>query len=175
MVGKTEKTLFGEIPKQEKKVEEKKEKTKSVSYFNRYDLISFLIKTIRLGDKEKAIEILWVMLEEWVSELYIARKMANFSAEDSIWWELFIYAVSVHDWIKINGSEINALSRLILTLCDSKKFRHSAEESYWEANSFTVILFKISKFIWYNYHTISEIKFFSFFLRIFMSKYVSWE
>ena len=120
-------------PKQQKLFEEEDvPETKTKGFYNKYDLISYLIKSIRIGDKQRAIEIMWAMLSEKIPELYIARKLVHFASEDSVGSEAFLYAKGVHDFIKDNGSEINSLSRLVLSLCDSPKFRQSEDEHYRE-------------------------------------------
>ena len=104
-------------------------KKKKINFYNKRDLISYLIKSIRIGDEKTAITIMWVMLSEWISEQYIARKMVHLASEDVVWREYFVYASAVHSRLKDNGSETNSLSRLIIDLCWAEKFWHSNLES----------------------------------------------
>ncbi|MFA5748022.1 MAG: hypothetical protein WC872_02800 [Candidatus Absconditabacterales bacterium] len=113
-------------------LEQEKPKQEKKGFYNKYDLVSYLIKSIRIGDKHKSIAILHTMLNQGIPEIYISRKLVHFASEDSIGSEFFIYAKNVHDWIRDSGSEVNSLSRLILTLCESPKFWESESESYWE-------------------------------------------
>ena len=108
------------------------QETKTKWLYNKYDLISYLIKSIRIWDKTRSLEIMWAMLSEKIPETYIARKLVHFASEDSVWSEAFLYAKGIHDFIKDNGSEINSLSRLVLYLCDSPKFWETEEEHYRE-------------------------------------------
>jgi len=52
------------------------------------------------------------MLNEWISELYIARKCVHLASEDAVGIQVFNYSKNVHDWIRDCGTEINSLSRL---------------------------------------------------------------
>lgn len=107
----------------------KPSKKKKKGFYNKYDLTSLLIKSMRLWDEKLAIKTMRCMLNEWISELYIARKCVNRSSEDWIWLHIFNYAKNVHDWIRDSGSEINSLSRLIIELCNAPKFRETRKEA----------------------------------------------
>lgn len=119
-----------EQPATEKTVAKSKtSKPKKTTFYNKYDLVSLLIKSMRLGDEKLAITTMRCMLNEGVSETYIARKCVHFASEDAIVMQIYTYACSVHDFIKNNGSEINSLSRLIIELCNAEKFRHTRKEA----------------------------------------------
>ena len=119
---------------QQSLIEWLKPKKKKTNFYNKRDLISYLIKSVRINDEKIAITIMRVMLSEWISEQYIARKMVHLASEDIVWKEYFVYAQSVHERIKLNGNEINSLSRLIIELCNAQKFWESeleADREFW--------------------------------------------
>jgi hypothetical protein len=104
-------------------------KKKKKGFYNKYDLTSLLIKSMRIGNEKLAIKTMWCMLSEWVSELYIARKCTHFASEDAVGIHIFNYAKNVHDWIRDCWSEINSLSRLIIEICNAPKFRETRKEA----------------------------------------------
>lgn len=106
--------------------------TKPKHFYNKYDLMSWFLKALRMGDKEQSIEILHIMLNEGLSEWYLAKKLVQFASEDAVGPEAFNYAMNVFLLIKEVKSEVNSLSRLILYLCDSPKMWENKEEHEWE-------------------------------------------
>jgi len=104
-------------------------KKKKKWFYNKYDLTSLLIKSMRIGDEKLAIKTMRCMLNEWIPELYIARKCVHRSSEDWVSPRIFNYAKNIHDWIRDCGSEINSLSRLIIELCNAPKFRETRKEA----------------------------------------------
>lgn len=105
--------------------------TKATGY-NKYDLISYFIKSLRLGNKEEVLRIFWVMRSQKISEVYIAKKLVQFATEDTVGAEAVNYAWSTYGIVKEMKSEENALQRLMLYLCDTPKMWESEEEHYWE-------------------------------------------
>lgn len=105
---------------------------KQKRFYNRYDLVSFLLKSIRLNRKEDSLMAMWCLLHEGCDQWYIARKLAQFASEDAVGAEAFIYAQSVFQLIKDVKDEVNSLSRLILYLCDAPKMWESEKETEWE-------------------------------------------
>jgi|GEM_PF-3514803 hypothetical protein len=101
-------------------------------FYNRYDLVSFLLKSIRLNRKEDALTAMWALIHEGAGQWYIAKKLVQFAAEDAVGAEAFIYAQSVFQLIKDVTDEVNSLSRLILYLCDAPKMWESEKETEWE-------------------------------------------
>lgn len=104
-------------------------KVKTKWLYNKYDLTSLLIKSMRIWNEKLAIQTMRCMLAEWVKEVYIARKCVHFASEDAIGMEIFTYAKNVHDRIRDCWSEINSLSRLIIQLCNAEKFWESRDEA----------------------------------------------
>jgi len=105
---------------------------KAKHFYNKYDLMSWFLKSLRIGAKEQSIEILHIMLNEGLSEWYIAKKLVHFASEDAVGAEAFNYAMNVFLLIKEVKSEVNSLSRLILYLCNAPKMWESEEEHTWE-------------------------------------------
>lgn len=101
-------------------------------FYNRYDLVSFLLKSIRLNRKEDALTAMWCLLNEGTGQWYIAKKLVQFASEDAVGAEAFIYAQGVFQLIKDVTDEVNSLSRLILYLCDAPKMWESEQETEWE-------------------------------------------
>jgi hypothetical protein len=101
-------------------------------FFNKFDLISFLLKSMRLNAKEEAIKALWILLEEGTSQWYLAKKLVQFASEDATGPEAFVYAQSVFQFITAVKDETNSLSRLVLYLCDSEKMWETEKETEWE-------------------------------------------
>lgn len=101
-------------------------------FYNRYDLVSFLLKSIRLNRKEDALTAMWCLLNEGCGQWYIAKKLVQFASEDAVGAEAFIYAQGVFQLIKDVTDEVNSLSRLILYLCDAPKMWESETETEWE-------------------------------------------
>lgn len=101
-------------------------------FYNRYDLVSFLLKSIRLNRKEDALTAMWCLINEGAGQWYIAKKLVQFASEDAVGAEAFIYAQSVFQLIKDVTDEVNSLSRLILYLCDAPKMWESEKETEWE-------------------------------------------
>jgi len=112
--------------------EEEPEQKKSTHFYNKYDLLSFLIKSIRMNRKEDAITALSLLLCEGTSQWFLAKKLMQISSEDNYGAEPFIYAQSVFQAISMVKDEENSLARLVLYLCDAPKQHESEEESYWE-------------------------------------------
>ncbi len=109
--------LFGNTPEAKKK-----------SFYNRYDLLSWLIKTMRIGDTEQAIQGLWLMLCEGIPQKVIAKKLVDFASEDAIEPESFNFAFNAYQYIKEVGQETNTLSRVMIHLCKARKHYSSLEE-----------------------------------------------
>lgn len=107
-------------------------KTQDIVGWNKFDLISYFIKSLRLGMKEEVLKIFWVMRSQKISELYIARKLVQFATEDAVGAEAVNYAWSTYGIVKEFKSEENALQRLMLYLCDSPKMWNSKEDHFWE-------------------------------------------
>ncbi|MDD4318991.1 MAG: hypothetical protein PHW10_01560 [Candidatus Peribacteraceae bacterium] len=101
-------------------------------FYNRYDLVSYLLKSIRLNRKEDALSGMWCLLREGVGQWYIAKKLTQFASEDAVGAEAFIYAQGVFQLIKDVTDEVNSLSRLILYLCDAPKIWENEKETEWE-------------------------------------------
>lgn len=101
-------------------------------FCNRYDLVSFLLKSLRLNRKEDALTAMWCLLNEGTGQWYIAKKLVQFASEDAVGAEAFIYAQGVFQFIKDVTDEVNSLSRLILYLCDAPKMWESEKETEWE-------------------------------------------
>lgn len=101
-------------------------------FYNRYDLVSYLLKSIRLGRKEDALTAMWLLLREGAGQWYIAKKLVQFASEDAVGAQAFIYAQSVFQLIKDVTDEVNSLSRLILYLCDAPKMWEIEKETEWE-------------------------------------------
>lgn len=106
--------------------------SKPKGLYNKYDLTSWLIKSMRMNRKHDAIQAMRCLLQDGNSQWYIAKKLVQFAVEDAVGAEPFLYAKSTYDLIVDIKDEVNALSRCILYLCDSPKFRESKEEAYWE-------------------------------------------
>jgi replication-associated recombination protein RarA len=100
--------------------------------YNKYNLISYFLKSLRLRQKETALRLFWIMKHQKISELYIARKLVQFSVEDSVGTEAVNYAWSTYSIVKEFKSEENAIQRLILFLCSSEKMWATEGEHYWE-------------------------------------------
>jgi hypothetical protein len=109
--------LFGEKPK-----------PKKASFYNRYDLLSMLIKTMRIGDEEQAIQVMWLMLCERIPQVVIAKKLVDFASEDAIEPESFNFAFNAYQYIKEVKQETNTLSRVVIHLCKAKKHYACPEE-----------------------------------------------
>lgn len=107
---------------------EEQPKKKKTNFYNKYDLTSLLIKSMRLWDEQLAIKTMRCMLQEWVTETYIARKCVHFASEDAVGMDIFCYTKDVHDWIRDCWSEVNSLSRCIIALCRAPKFRETRKE-----------------------------------------------
>ncbi|MDO8648814.1 MAG: hypothetical protein Q7R81_03445 [Candidatus Peregrinibacteria bacterium] len=101
-------------------------------FYNRYDLVSFLLKSIRLNRKEDALTAMWCLIQEGAGQWYIAKKLVQFASEDATGPEAFIYAQSVFQLIKDVTDEVNSLSRLIIYLCDAPKMWESEKETELE-------------------------------------------
>lgn len=101
-------------------------------FYNRYDLVSFLLKSIRLNRKEDALTAMWCLLNEGTGQWYIAKKLVQFASEDAVGAEAFIYAQGVFQLIKDVTDEVNSLSRLILYLCECDCMWESEKETEWE-------------------------------------------
>ena len=117
-------TIFGNT-------DEPQSKTKT-HFYNKFDIISYFIKSLRIGDKEQAITALWILLNEGMSQWYIAKKLVQFASEDAVGAEAFLYAQGVFQLISTVKEEENSLARLTLYLCDAPKQWESEEESKWE-------------------------------------------
>ena len=117
------------MDKQKPLIEWPQPKKKKKWLYNKYDLTSLLIKSMRIGDEKLAITTMRCMLNEWISELYIARKCVHLASEDAVGIQVFNYSKNVHDWIRDCGTEINSLSRLIISLCNAPKFRETRKEA----------------------------------------------
>lgn len=100
--------------------------------YNKYDLISYFLKSLRLRQKEMALKLFWIMRNQGVTELYIARKLVQFSTEDAVGAEAVNYAWSTYYIVKELKSEENAIQRLILYLCSCEKMWETQGEHYWE-------------------------------------------
>lgn len=107
-------------------------KTQQANAYNKYDLVSYFIKSLRLGMKEEVLRIFWVMRAQKISEVYIARKLVQFATEDAVGAEAVNYAWTTYNIVKEFKSEENALQRLMLYLCDAPKMWHSEDEHHWE-------------------------------------------
>ena len=114
--------LFGETPK----------KTEKNNFFNKYDLISYFLKSIRLGHTEQSLRIFWAMKQEGMTEYYIAKKLVQFATEDAVSPEAVNYSWTTLQIVKEFKSEENALQRLILYLCREEKMWESEGEHFWE-------------------------------------------
>jgi hypothetical protein len=114
--------LFGERPK----------KTEKKNFFNKYDLISYFLKSIRLGHKKQALRIFWCMKQEGMTEFYIAKKLVQFATEDSANPEAVNYAWTTFQIVKEFKSEENSLQRLILYLANKEKMWETEGEHHWE-------------------------------------------
>ncbi|MCX6807357.1 MAG: hypothetical protein NTZ80_00915 [Patescibacteria group bacterium] len=125
-------TINSDIKLKAKKKVKEESGSKKVSFYNKYDLISLLIKSIRIGDKELAIQSYWLMKEENIPEYYIAKKLVQSASEDCILPEAFNYAMNAFLLIKELKIEENTLQRVILYLCQTEKIYHTEEEHYWE-------------------------------------------
>lgn len=106
--------------------------SKPKGLYNKYDLTSWLIKSMRMNKKHDAIQAMRCLLQDGNRQWYIAKKLVQFAVEDAVGAEPLLYAKSTYDLIVDIKDEINALSRCILYLCDAPKFRESKEEAYWE-------------------------------------------
>lgn len=101
-------------------------------FYNRYDIVSYLLKSIRLRRKEDALTAMWLLLNEGVGQWYIAKKLTQYASEDAVGAEAYMYAVSVFLFIKDVTDDVNSLSRLILYLCDAEMMWESEKETEWE-------------------------------------------
>lgn len=108
------------------------EKPASSPQGNKYDLISLLIKSMRIGDIESSLKCFQAMKIQGITELYVARKLVHFASEDSITPEAVIFAWSTYGLIKEWKEETNSIERLIIYLCKSTKMYATKEENYWE-------------------------------------------
>ena len=113
--------LFGEGSEPKKK-----------SFYNHYDLLSWLIKSMRVGDVEQSIHVLWLMLCEGIPQKVIAKKLVDFSSEDAIEPESFNFAFNAYSYIKEVGQETKTLSRVVIHLCRAEKHYSSASEHEFE-------------------------------------------
>jgi hypothetical protein len=109
--------LFGEKPK-----------AKKAAFYNRYDLLSMLIKAMRIGDEEQAIQVMWLMLCEKIPQVVIAKKLVDFASEDATEPESFNFAFNAYQYIKEVKQETNTLSRIVIHLCKAKKHYACSEE-----------------------------------------------
>lgn len=100
--------------------------------YNKFDLVSYFIKSLRLRQKEMALKLFWIMRHQGVTELYIARKLVQISTEDAVGSEAVNYAWSTYSIVKEFKSEENAIQRLILYLCSCEKMWETQGEHYWE-------------------------------------------
>lgn len=114
--------LFGE--------ETKKEKSKGL--YNKYDLISYFLKSLRLGETEQALTCFWAMRNMGITEFYIAKKLVQFATEDNVGAEAVNYAWSTFGIVKEFKREENAIGRLIVYLCNAPKMWESEQEHGWE-------------------------------------------
>lgn len=112
--------------------EDAEENPKTKRFYNRYDIVSFLLKSIRLNRKEDALTALWLLLREGAAQWYIAKKLVQYAAEDATAPASYVYAVSVFQFIRDTGDEVNSLSRLILYLCDCECMWETEKETEWE-------------------------------------------
>lgn len=111
---------------------EEPQKERKTHFYNRFDLISFLIKAMRMNRKTEAITALWLLLKEGASQWYIAKKLVQFASEDAVGADAFVYAQSVFQFIAAVKDETNSLSRLVLYLCNAPKMWETEEETRWE-------------------------------------------
>jgi len=52
-------------------------------FYNKYDMTSFLLKSIRLNRKEDALTAMWCLIREGTGQWYIAKKLVQFASECS--------------------------------------------------------------------------------------------
>lgn len=129
---------FQSIHMPKKKVEQQplietwEQPSKPKGLYNKYDLTSWLIKSMRMNRKHDAIQAMRCLLQDGNSQWYIAKKLVQFAVEDAVGAEPFLYVKSTYDLIVDIKDEVNALSRCVLYLCDAPKFRESKKEAYWE-------------------------------------------
>lgn len=100
--------------------------------YNKYDLVSMLIKSIRLGQKEAALKCYWILKQEGITEYYIAKKLLQFASEDAVTPEAVNFAFTTFQIIKEFKVEENSMQRLILYLCSTEKMWETEGEHYWE-------------------------------------------
>lgn len=101
-------------------------------FYNKYDLVSFLLKSLRLKKKEDALIAMWALIHEGVPQLYLAKKLVQYASEDAIAPAAYVFAVSTFQFIRDAGDEVNSLSRLILYLCECDCMWENEKETEWE-------------------------------------------
>lgn len=116
--------LFGNSTK-DKKVEIPKS---YVGVYDPYEVVSALVKEIRLGNVEDALYWFTVMVQGKAGLQYIARRLMIESQESCLGAEPAIYASSVYNIVSVGGDHAqDALFQLVVYLCKAEKTFSSEE------------------------------------------------
>ena len=120
---KPQTNIFGETEEADSKIKR---------FYNKYDLVSYFLKAMRLGDTERSLQIFWALKLEGISEYYISKKLVQFASEDCVGSEIVQDAWTAFQIIREFKSEENTIQRLIIRLCEAEKMWESSGEHFWE-------------------------------------------
>lgn len=102
------------------------------SNFSKSEVVSAFIKSMRFGDLEEASYWCTVLLENNISETYIAKRLAIFAAEDCFDSELMVLANSVYLMYEIKIGNSNMFWQVLYRCCKAKKFWEMSEGKEYE-------------------------------------------
>lgn len=90
--------------------------------FNKSEVVSAFIKSMRFGDFEEASYWLIVLIENDISETYISKRLAIFAAEDCFDSQLMILANSVYVMYNEELGDSNMIWQVLYRCCKATKF-----------------------------------------------------